>query len=726
MRKANNQLSFFPQTVWFSLLILLLCCLIAYWPLTFHIFSLKNDALNYFLPVRYQISEAISHGYWPFWSPYFNLGYPLHGDMQSGVWNPFVQIFSLFGPYTLKTLQCETLLYVYLSGIGMFFLILYFFNEWRISLLVAAAFMLCGFNTDSGQFLNWISSASFLPFVFLFYYRTIIELNRKAALCCGIFLFLFFTTAYPADFILTFYLLVFLLIWHLFQKKNRTTQLFWLQAKLHFIIFICFLLLSLPAIISYAQFLPLSERGSGATYEAVMSNPLNPLSLFSYLTPLPAWKLSLPSIYFTDPLERNSFFGFITFSLLLLSFFIKSGNSFIRFLKWGFVFSVLFSFGERGGLRIIAYYLLPLMNTFRHPANAKLFSIFFGSVLAAFALQQFLKDLVKKPVKKYVLYILAAGFIVLSFWAFSEHISFPSFSHINKTAEGFKIFLDNLSFSDLLLFSIVLQIPFLIVVYFFFIKKINLRWLLIASLINCTLFAALEQPLTVVKKDSVAAMQTILDAVQQTGYPIPGLNTSLAENSTAPDYFKEIGVSNLYNKKIGRVNYRITPSNLLTQLDFWESDKIRNTVFQYPVVYKADTAITIADSSKQVSTKKRIVFVADNQSANFINRQRNGNYNVTIKKFIPNLFEIEIQSEQPGYYCIFQNYYPRWQLFVDGKNQTIERCNISFMGFRLPAGKHFVSFQYKSSDLRIAYFISIVTLVISLAFIFLRRSGSSC
>ena len=111
-----------------SLFILLCCCLIAWWPLTFDVFSLKNDALNYHLAIRYQISETISNGYLPFWTPYLNFGYPLHGDMQSGIWNPVVQIISLFGPYTLKTLQHEFLFYIYLSGAGMFFLLKYFFR----------------------------------------------------------------------------------------------------------------------------------------------------------------------------------------------------------------------------------------------------------------------------------------------------------------------------------------------------------------------------------------------------------------------------------------------------------------------------------------------------------------------------------------------------------------------------------------------------------------------
>ena len=91
--------------------------------------------------------------------------------MQSGVWNPFVQLLSLSGPYTLRTLQLETIFYIYTSGMGMYFLVHHFTSNRRVALLIGASFMLCGYNVDSTQFLNWISAASFLPFVFLFYYR---------------------------------------------------------------------------------------------------------------------------------------------------------------------------------------------------------------------------------------------------------------------------------------------------------------------------------------------------------------------------------------------------------------------------------------------------------------------------------------------------------------------------------------------------------------------------
>ena len=120
--------------------------------------------------------------------------------MQSGVWNPFVQILSLFGPYTLKILHFETLLYVFLSGLGMFYLLKYFSIEKKVCLLVSVSYMLCGYNSDSAQFLNWISSASFLPFVILFSFKSVNEESWKTLIFCGFFFIPFFCYCVPCGF----------------------------------------------------------------------------------------------------------------------------------------------------------------------------------------------------------------------------------------------------------------------------------------------------------------------------------------------------------------------------------------------------------------------------------------------------------------------------------------------------------------------------------------------
>jgi hypothetical protein len=275
-----------------------------------------------------------------------------------------------------------------------------------------------------------------------------------------------------------------------------------------------------------------------------------------------------------------------------------------------------------------------------------------------------------------------------------------------------------MGFSDFLLINLIIQIPFLIAIYYWFVKKTNWKALLITALINSSVHAFLYQPLTVVKKDRVDFIQNVLNNVQTKGYPVPDINASLQDNSkNGMDYFKEIGTLNMYNKKIGRVDYRITPSNLLKQNDFWFNTKIRNILFQYPLLYKADTVVRVSNSSKIIEIKKGIILTEEKNDQSFSNAARS---TIEIKTFNPLHWEIEVQCDQPGFYCLFQNNYPRWQLSIDGEKQKIERSNISFIGFKVPAGKHLVSLHYKTSDLAIAFFISIGCLVIVLLLLFVK------
>jgi uncharacterized membrane protein YfhO len=46
---------------------------------------------------------------------------------------------------------------------------------------------------------------------------------------------------------------------------------------------------------------------------------------------------------------------------------------------------------------------------------------------------------------------------------------------------------------------------------------------------------------------------------------------------------------------------------------------------------------------------------------------------------------------------------------IDGKEQKIVKCNISFIGFEVPAGNHSLVLYYRSLDIKIAFFISVLS-----------------
>jgi hypothetical protein len=224
----------------------------------------------------------------------------------------------------------------------------------------------------------------------------------------------------------------------------------------------------------------------------------------------------------------------------------------------------------------------------------------------------------------------------------------------------------------------------------------------------------LFQPFTVVKKDSVSTIQNVLNKISFPGYPLPNARVSIDSNSIKNNlYFDEIGAANMYNKQIGRIDYRITPSNLKNQNEFWFNEKVRNILMQYPLLYAADTAVNTKDTTRIIGSTKKIALLEDATLVRMINNGSSPNASESrFTYFSPNSWQVEIENDQPLFYTIFQNYYPRWQLKIDGKKEGIVKSNIAFMGFYLPAGKHSVNFYYEATDIKIAFFISLLLIIV--------------
>jgi hypothetical protein len=717
---------------WLAILLLLAITCIAYWPLAFHVFSLKNDALNYFMPVRFQISEAISSHHYPFWSPYFNLGYALNGDMQSGVWNPFVQFFSLFGPYTLYTLQLETLLYIFLSGAGMYLLLRQMRMPVTTALFAAVAYMLCGFNSDCCQYLNWISSAAFLPFVVLFYYKTLKGKKLVHSLAAGFFLYLMFVTAYPAHFIVALYLLAAIFVYHVVLQLRAGSRLWTLLTTSFFSqlpLILCFVILSAPAILSYIQYLQLSERGEGTTYAKAMSNPLHPLLLLAYFTPLPIH--NMPWVTVTDGLERNSYFGIITFVFTLTSFFIRTTDPRIRFSRTAFLIFQLMSLGQFGGLRSLAYYLLPLMDTFRHPAGMKIFTIFFGCILAAWSMQEVITqrqvEAKLKPVLLFSLTILA-GLFIYSLTGGSGITEIFNGVRSALAPASLKNWLGTRSFKDILLADSLLQLGFMILLFFLLLRKRHYKAVAGLSIFNCVLYVFFFTPFTVVKKDRAASIQHILDQNTVKGYPLPSLTTSLAANSAGDSSrFYDIGCLNMYNKLPGRNGYRISPCNLLSQNKFWFDTAFRKAIMGYPLLYRPDTLVPHSQWAAVLAADpgRRIGVVEDSSLRAAISAPTADTGSLAVTAFGPDHFKFSVTSGQPAYHILLQNYYPLWKLYIDGKEAPITISNTTFMGVRTPAGSHMIEFIYRPVHIIIAFWLSLAATLLLLAWFAAYRPPTS-
>lgn len=694
-----------------ALTIIFFCCLIANWPVSAGMFGLKNDAVRYFLPVRYQISEMILNGQFPFWTPYLNLGHPLYTDMQSGVWNPFVWLITLFGSYTMRSLQAELLIYVYLSGVSMFFLLKYFKLNRTVSLALAISYMLCGFISDSSQFAYWVCGTAFLPFVFLYFLKALREPSFRSALFLSFSFYLLFVTGYPGEFIIIFYFLLSYFILYLFQNKKPPRKAF----RFIFASVIIFCLFSLPALISYLSGLNYITRGSSISLELVLSNSMHPFNLISYFFPLAVWKLPISE---TDILGRNSFLGLLPFILILLSFYMKTKNSLITFLKWVFILSIFLSLGKYGFLRSVTFYILPYMDTFRHPSMFRFLTIFCGILIAAITLNNLVEkqDTNSKKGKAFWIIISLMIFSSIAILIMSSSDFFRLLPASFSTSD-LKSWLDQSSIKNWLILELLIQIPFLILIYRYFVKKINLNIVLAITVVNSIIHIIFLQPVTVVSTETVSSFESKINSLKVEGFPFPDLQASILSNSmmeenTIPNF----GPVNMFNKKHGFQFGFITPGPLILHEKFMNTKNLHQAVFNFPLLYRADTTILSKDSLELPSTK-RFVLTDDPALITYINSTgKDTLYNFRILRYNPAVWEFEVSNSVPGFFSLNQNHYPKWELTVNEKKEEIYLCNLSMIGFKLQPGKNIVKFEFRDNKVMYAFYLQLLLWLLILAY----------
>ena len=700
-------------------LLLLVLCLITFWPLTFGIFSVKNDAIHYFLPFRFQVSEAIQNGEWPFWSPYLYLGYPIMGDMQSGAWNPVVWLISVFTRYDVTVFHFETLFYIFLAGVGMYKLINQLYRHSQTALLIGASYMLSGFLV-SGQLINWLAAAAFLPFVIHYYLLTTRTLAFTAAIKTGITLFFLLTAGYPSFFIITGYLLLLLFIIKVadiyrgrYDIRGKGKKFF----LLHILIIFVFLGLSAPALVSFFDLLPYYTRGSVVSYSAALTNTFEAKHLLSLV--FPSYIQANDITTSTDITCRNVYIGIFTLVMLAaIRIPFHRRNILLIILAVG---ALLFSLGDATPIRKFSYDFIPLMDKFRHPSQMRLFLVFALLVLASGNVQKLLNNELSATAIRRLRFVTWSAVIAIAITT-AIFFSLPvTTSSIGDTTSSIKNILENLSLANVITLNGIMQVIFLVGLGMWLHRFLNKKhWLTFLWLLNLFLLAQLILPATFVSKLSPREINSLIHASPK-GFPTIGLEKTLSENSTdAFSHFDKIGLSYFYNKKIGISRITNNPSFLKEQELFLESGLVPY-IASLPVLYIADSAISIKDTvvlNRGSVCKYAIIDPPDIKLGPCHTIDT-----VKLYKLTSNSFHVETETCDPALLVLTQNYHHHWKVLVDGKQGTIMKTNTSFMGTLVAAGKHRVIFKFVPGNTQRAMWIMAFTflVIISLFIVSIKR-----
>ncbi len=229
----------------------------------------------------------------------------------------------------------------------------------------------------------------------------------------------------------------------------------------------------------------------------------------------------------------------------------------------------------------------------------------------------------------------------------------------------------------------------------------------------------LIQPITVISSQTVSSLQTEINSNKQNGFTLPGLNSTININSHADEkLFAKTGPVNMYNKKNGYQFEFVTPGPLIAHEKFMAIKDLSNILFNFPLLYKADTAFTYKENASLPANKK-FVLTEDSSLISAINNARKDSvYKTNVLKYSPIEWEFEINAASPGFYCLIQNYYPNWELFINGKKENLYLCNMSLMGIKLDSGKSTVKLQFRDNNVLMAFYVHLFAWGLFIIYIF--------
>jgi hypothetical protein len=674
-------------------LLLLVITLAAWWPLSLNLLSLKNDALVQYLAYRYHLSESIQNGFLPFWSPYLYTGFPIHADMQGETWNPIVIVLSLLTRYNMSVLQWEVLIYLYVAALGMYRLVRHFGALPLTGIVAAAAFVSCGYMTDSVSVVPWIPSAAFMPFIILYFLKLLDSPSLVNAVKYSAAVILQFLCGYPSFFIfLSYLLLIGFTCWAVARWRKGEKKVILHAAGFLAVAYGLFALICSPALVSYYEFLPYYSRGSGLGWEKGQSNPFPPQHTWSFIL---ANAFSKVDRWMTDISMRNGYFGMFLFLFLLGLRSIKGFRMQVLALT---LFCFLFSMGAFTPVQKFCFDHVPLMNTFRHPGTIRVFTTIGILLLASFTLDEFFRGAAKRWLPAYA---GMTGFLLLMIIILNlGKVSFGSLIPPQFSPAGLKGWLDALDMNSMFFVVELLQLVFIGLFLFSWWKRKGPKVFAVLFIMNSLLFGWIGLPFTSVSKERTSSVNGYLASFPD-GYPLPDPKASVeAEVISDSIIISPYGYHNFYNKKITIQDEIITPTLNKDYEDFLNRFHLRRAFRGAPFVF----------IGQPDARETGIMFPIDSSL-----------FEIKVTSFTPNAFAFGVNKQGNGIFFIFQQYNHNWNAFVNGKPVEIRKANMAFMSVDVPEGHSVVEFRYRPQKVIAAMIVSGITILALLCYFVLRK-----
>ena len=721
---------------------ILLLCLVAFFsPIIFFGRSLYYSDYSFITyPVKSFLSQTFQSGALPFWTPSIDSGTPFMAAFHTGVFYP-PSIFFLF-PNPTIALNLFYIFHFILLAVSVYFLS----RSWNLSgpaaLCSSLTAVWSSFFLSSTMLSNWFLAAVWLPLIFLFFQKFIIEKKRRYFIMATFALICQILAASPELCVLTVSLLLaYSLI--LVPKEKTSLSQFGRVLALAVMVILALGISALQLVPTY-KLVEHSLREGGLSFEVHSYRSM----AFKQLG-----ELILPNNfdgYFSGGGSQGritTFFisiymGILPFLFLIMAIGFRQQKA-VRFWLWVFLVGIFMASGSHNPIYKWIYSWAPLMDLFRFPEKFFNVSAFALVFLAGHVLDALVSATQKREIKLHsVLLPLVCLFIM---------VAVVSLVQPEKNATG--------AFITLLAFGGVYAL------FYFGKLKATLFYVSILLLIGIDLAAQGYKVMPTVDNGFYQTQPKLLARIKNEndyfrvytgkihsqifkGFPNePNIEGGYyaAKEHLYPYYGMIFGVEypngilgiGLELKEPWVWNEWFQRSSPTQRIRILERSNVKYWVDgDRPTMFSEGRPIILRDRLKVLEATLPRAFIVPgmrqdidvlktyydesfdplsevllNESVVFdVSPDFNGK--VERVRYRPNHVTIKTRQEGNGFLVLMDSYFPGWTVKVDGKEKPILRANHFYRAVQLGPGGHTLEFDYFPEGLKLGLMISGISLLL--------------
>lgn len=728
-----------------------------------------GDLVSFLYPIHHFAAQALKSGQFPLWNPYLYGGMPFAADIQTALYYPINLIVWLTIPQvTYRMMMGLAIFHFWLAGAAAYLCFRALLHHgddsttdaWSLclpSLAGALAYMFSDFFTIHFGNLNLIAQAAWLPLIFLFYHRALSERRLQPAIWAGLCLGIAATAGHTQPWLFSVLALLVSTLYHIgveWHTGKRTGVRPWLpERRTSHLLPVGLLLVTLLIGIGLAAvaLLPAYELSGWtprATYDYQRAGEYS-------LPPAGLIGLFVPSFFGRDPAKHwgpwerveVGYLGILPLVLAALS--IGAGirrERVVGLLGLLAAFSLVAALGAYSALYGYMYQLVPGLAGMRAPARFVFVFDFAMAGLAAYGLQMLMQG---APAARQMLarFTRAAPWILGGLVLIALPLSYHAL--ITSQDKDAVIFARTAAATNGLVFFIGLLAAASVLLY-----VLQRGW------VRPAIFGVLGVALTFF---DLASLGSNLDVAKQdpsATFHHPGIIAFLQSDHSLYRIDTRTDIWHLWQPDtpllhhVQDVSGVVNPLILADYARFLEGIPSRSSrLYDFlNVKYVIAARDVVLDWQKFAP-----VFEGDNRLAVFLNRaalprawvahrarsvpdqaaaweavhvpefdpaeeviveggpEVNGvaprPADIRLDQYALNALQLHVDMPAEGYLVLSENWYPGWQAWVDGKQQSVWRANYAFRALHLTAGQHHVEMYFTPRSWVLGLAITLLTLV---------------